>query len=219
MSIPFLDRQKVALSSASLSNPFWYWVNTAVFGFSLFGVILAYFWWESGELAVFGINQAAADAGTILISLSMFLTVLSYFFDRFDKKIIYRKHLGIIGFAYVVAHIVFVVLLMPTRYPLTGWLTTRILPFTFGAIATAIFALMTLISNRYAASSMGGVVWRGILRYGGYGALVMSLVHIWLATSRFWSITSPSLSMLVFVFGALTVVARVVMKLALLIKR
>lgn len=219
MNIDFQERQKTALEYHQAVNPVMFWIKISGFGVFAFVVFLLVLYFESGNTRTFQINQAAADTGTILISLSMLLTTLSYFFNVFDRLIIYRKHLGVIGFAYIVAHIIFVMLMMPLRYPLTDWLTIRLLPFTFGAIATAIFCFMTLISNKYSVTVLGGVIWRSVLRYGGYTALLLSLIHIWLASGKYWSMTTITPSLFVFIVGVVAITGRVMMGIMMYAKK
>jgi DMSO/TMAO reductase YedYZ heme-binding membrane subunit len=212
MKPEILQRHEKVLGSIRADSFVWLWINTAVFGLFMYTLFAFYVYFQTSKLEIFQINQVAANTGTALISFSFLLTSLSFFFDRFDKLIIYRKHLGIIGFAYVVAHIVFILVLMPWMFTLGDLINTRLVGFTFGLLATLIFAVMTAISNRYMVTTIGGHIWRGFLRYGGYSALIFSLIHTWQSSSRYWILTKMwPISLIVFVLGVMTILMRLAM--------
>lgn len=211
-----ITRHQKVLKAASSNGEPHYWIRSELFAIFLFGIFSYYISLTRGKWDLFGINQAAANTGIVLISLSFLLTSLSYFFNFADRLIVFRKHLGILGFCWVMAHILTVMFMLPAMFPLSDWLGKRLVSFSYGAISTLIFAFMTAISNKYGMFVMGGKRWREILRYGGYFALLMGLIHEYIASSKYWVTNIGgdkllSLGYLTFLFGVVTVSMRLAM--------
>lgn len=219
--MPFVERHNQIVQKLKPASPFSLWLRTIIFSWIVFGLCLGYLFLRSNRISTFNVNQAAANASVFLIGLSFLLSSVCYFFDFADTKIIYRKHLGIIGFSFALAHVVFVVVVLQEMFPFVEWFTTRALTASLGLVATIIFTFMTLISNAYAARELGGVVWRASLRYGGYAALIFVWFHAVLTSfDRWWGWALkpsglPPLGLLGAVFTIVVLLARVVLFLAI----
>jgi DMSO/TMAO reductase YedYZ heme-binding membrane subunit len=128
------------------------------------------------------------------MSLSFALSGLTYFWDFVDTKIVYRKHLGVVGLAYGFVHggislgfylydyFVRDVLLLGSDFnvgtvwiyfglPVSNWVA-----FISAIIAIVYFMLMASISNRYGPLVLGGQLWRKVLRFG-YFAMFLIFIH------------------------------------------
>ena len=82
-----------------LSSELKLYIRTSFFGLVVFAIIYGYISW----LQIPGVlNKSVADTAVVLIGLSMILSGVSYFWKSFASKIVYRKHLGLIGFAFAV---------------------------------------------------------------------------------------------------------------------
>lgn len=170
---------------------------------SLF-VVIGCFWYlwltEPGTLPV-TLNKALADSAMILIGLSFALSGLCYFWNFVDTKIIYRKYLGLAGFAVAVTHgvmsLVFYLYWKPRGYETSpifildhqwDWgifLVSNIYAFASAVVALLIFLMMALISNQYAIHELGGVWWRRLLRVG-YVAYVFGTMHFLIKNIPEW---------------------------------
>ena len=177
-------------------------VRTAVLSLIIFGAVYTYINYTTPYSTL---NKSLADSAVILMGLSMLLSSVCYFWDFADTKIIYRKHLGLVGFAYAIVHLIFSfkalrVLLGSDVFTPKGWAMLT------AVVATMIFSMMAVISNKYSATKLGGHLWRQILRVG-YLALAFIAVHAYLLKSHYWvkwwqagHTTLPSMSLLVTVF-------------------
>jgi len=191
------------------------WVSLSVFLFSLWYLSLT----EPGTLPV-TVNKALADTAMILIGFSFALSGLCYFWDFFDTKIIYRKYLGIAGFAFGLAHgvmsLIFYLYLKPRGYETNpifildhqwdfgSFFIPNLYAFASAVIALLIFAMMTAISNQYAIHELGGVWWRRLLRVG-YLAYIFATLHFLIKNIPEWKVmfatgvqTLPPLNMFIF---------------------
>ena len=217
----FLKRHQQIIEKVGPVSPLRLWLNTVVFSAFIFAACLGYLYWRSKSLSTFSVNQAGANTGVILIGLSFLLSSICYFFNFADTKIIYRKHLGIIGFAFGLAHVLLVVVFMPGIFPFSDWFGSEWLVALLGLIAVLLFSFMTVISTRYVVTVMGGKLWRTSLRYAGYAALIFVWFHSIIATSPRWIgwLTQPSglppLGLIVAVYSVVVVLARLVLAVSL----
>lgn len=188
--------------------------KTSVFSLIVFGLSYAYISWLQlpSEL-----NKSVADTAIILMGASMILSSICYFFNALDKMIIYRKYLGLVGFAYAVAHLILSWNAFMSLFKIATWQTDRVWPVFAGLLATIIFTVMALISNTYAAGKLGGRRWKFILRTG-YLAVIFVAVHVgllrlprWISWFQEGMQTPPSLSLLVTLFMVLVVLMRIVL--------
>ncbi len=153
------------------------------------------------------LNQAFANAGMVMIGLSFALSGLCYFWDFVDTKIIYRKHLGLVGFWLIMIHGV-ITLALP-NFPLAAFFSSEnIVAFLAAVGATLILVMMALISNQVAVRELGGKRWRALLRLG-YLAYVFGIVHMAIKKYPVWSdwaaagaaSNMPPISLLVVLFA------------------
>lgn len=191
---------------------------------SFFIVVFCYWYlWltEPGTLPV-TMNKTLADSAMILIGLSFALSGLCYFWNFVDTKIIYRKYLGLMGFALALTHgvmsLVFYLLWKPRGYETNPifilghqWeygsvVISNLYAFGAALVALFIFSMMAAISNQYAIHELGGLWWRRLLRVG-YLAYVLATLHFLIKNLPEWYILLtgsgpelPPLNLIVFLF-------------------
>lgn len=189
----------------------WYYIKTAVLSLAVFGACYGYLWFLAipGEL-----NKSVADTAIILMGWSMLLSSVCYFWNAMDWAIIYRKYLGLVGFAYALAHMALSWQPFVNLFLAETWQKGAAWPALAGTVAMVIFAIMAAISNSLLARKLGGLWWRRILRTG-YVAIIFVWLHVVLLKSARWLTwyqegmqTLPSLSLLVSVFMVVVLVMR-----------
>ena len=161
------------------------------------------------------LNKSLGTAAFFLIALSMFLTGFAYFSGRWGRALAFRKHYGLAGFWTAALHAAVSHLALPAaglRPERKIEAVTSDLP---GLAALLLFGAMALLSNAGAKGRLGGEVWRKVLRYGGYAALLLALAHTallkgasWLKFFRTFDPVLPSLSLPVAAFAAAAVILR-----------
>lgn len=198
------------------------YINVLTLGLVIFGIFYLYLFWQ-GSLNI--LNKAIADTSVILIGLSMLLTAICYFWDFADTKIIYRKHLGLIGFAFAVVHLLLSKQAFLKLLDYASWQNGAVKPVVAGLTATIIFTIMALISNNVATKQIGGIGWRRILRTG-YFALFFVLAHVAFLKGKYWfnwwqggAQQPPALSLVVTLFIVVVLVSRILLWLSLLLKK
>ncbi len=203
-------------------SDFQLYIRVFTFGF----LIAAAFYWYTTWLKIPNpLNKAFADTSITLIGLSMLLSSVCYFWDFMDTKIIYRKHLGLVGFAFGLAHILLSYNAITRLFTPQAWQNGIPLAPITGVLAAIIFAMMAVVSNQYAAHVLGGVTWRKILRTG-YLAVVLVWLHVfflkWIYVSRWIQggmKTPPSSSVIVLLFMIVVIVMRGALWFSLLKKQ
>lgn len=170
------------------------WIDIIIFSLFVLLAVVLYLFWAEGYFGINTFNKSLANTSVILMSMSFALSGLTYFWDFVDTKIVYRKHLGVIGFAYGFVHggislgfylydyFINDVLLVGSDFnfgtvwtywglPVSNWVA-----FISALIAIVYFALMASISNKYGPMVLGGLRWRKVLRYG-YFAMFLIFLH------------------------------------------
>ncbi len=160
------------------------------------------------------LNKSAADAAIFLMGLSMILSSVCYFWNVFDSLIRYRKHLGLVGYAYGVAHVLLSTPALTSLFKSETWTRGAMWPAFTGLLASIIFTVMFFISNRFMAQALGGKIWRFILRTG-YVAIIFVWLHVVLLRWNRWQswyqdgmTTWPSSSLVLSVFMVLVIMMR-----------
>ncbi len=204
--------QNLARAKALLELKFY--LHSTIFGFLLLGLAMAYLQW----LGIPGtLNKSVADVATLLITLSMALSGLGYFFNFADRKVIYRKYLGMVGFAFALWHLLLSWSALLNLFKVETWSAGRMWPILTGFIALVVFAVMALISNQFSIRLLGSKLWRAILRFG-YIGLLLVVGHVFLLKSARWLTwwqegmqSPPALSLIVAVVAVLTLVLRLLL--------
>lgn len=212
----------MAMKPATATSDNMMYVQTIVLGI-IFAVALYYYtvWLKIPN----PLNKSVADTSIILIGLSMTMASVCYFWNIFDRFIVYRKHLGIIGLLFGIAHIYLSFGFLQKLFVLETWKNGAMWPQLTGLLAALIFIVMALISPSAIAEKIGGKLWRRVLQFGHVGVVLIWL-HVYLL--KFGRImqwytggmkTPPSASAIILAFMTIVIVLRVALWVALLRKK
>ncbi len=161
------------------------------------------------------VDKSLGVASLFLLSLSMFLTSVSYFSKGPSKPLAFRKHYGLVGFWTGLIHGGVNHLLLPVwglqpERKIAAWISDG--P---GLAALVLFGAMAWLSSPGLKERLGGRAWRRTLRYAGYAALLLAVGHTallkwesWVNYFRTFGSVVPSLSLPVSAFAALAGVLR-----------
>jgi DMSO/TMAO reductase YedYZ heme-binding membrane subunit len=176
--MPFEKRFKELVSTTPIISEVMLLERSLLASFLVYATMFAYKYMEVGVVSLRAVNLAAAWTSVILISLSFALSGLCYFWNFADRYILYRKHIGLVGFGYGMIHVLLTLFVLSKRYNLVTYFLSEdhFLPFLYGVAAVAIFTMMTAISNRFAVHELGTRLWRAMLRMG-YIGLLFVLLH------------------------------------------
>ncbi len=202
------------------------WLNVAVFSTVLFVVLNLYTFFQEGSYGLHAVSDSLADTAVVLIGLSMALSSICYFWDFADTKIIYRKDLGLCGFAFALAHGTMALFFLEEfSFPTYYLSQSAIMPFTFGLLSLLIYTGMAVIANRHAIHVLGGELWRLLLRVG-YLAYFYSILHFslimypdWITWGEKHETFFPPPSFLLFLFAVSILLLRVALFIAQVSKK
>lgn len=174
------------------------WLTSLCFGLFVFLNVCFYYYLTGDVLSLDMLNKSTATTAVIVMGASLALSGFGYFWDFLDKKVIYRKYLGLVGYFFVVWHalnsLYFYFLSGSTlrkfdirnNWEILSFSVSNLTPFFLGLAALLIFTFMALISNKYATKKLG-IWWRKALRLG-YLALVFALIHFGVKNFSLWEI-------------------------------
>ncbi len=188
------------------------WYDSFWFGCAIFLGTFLYLYLQVGELSLQVVNRAFAWTSIILIGLSFALSGICYFWDFADKYIVYRKHIGIVGFLAALLHglISYLSLSSKVRDPLATLAAgSSFYPTLFGMLALFIFAIMIVASNQFVIHELGPKKWRLVLRFG-YVGFIFAIVHFVLLELDAWNEW-----ILLFLFGLAVIILRIVLEFAI----
>lgn len=197
------------------------YAETIIYSVIIFFVIFGYYMVLTPDITTRVINRVIADLSFIMLGLSLMLSSVCYFWDFADKFIIYRKHLGLVGFGYMVLHVLISIFGAPYAPVFSYYFAdARINSFIAALVATIIFTIMAIISNRFSIQKIGPRRWKQVMRIGflGYALGLFHFAEKGFPQWSFWFTGQgsffPVFSMMVFLIG----VTILIMRIALWIK-
>lgn len=188
-------------------------LRTVLLSIGVLIITTAFLAFERGSVSLGVVNRAFADTAFILIGISFSLSSLSHFWQFFHATIVYRKDIGLAGFAFVVAHTIVSLWFLPNRFPFPQYYLAQenILSFSFAVSALVIYSVMTAISNKAATRLLGGTLWKYLLRLG-YVAYIYTILHFGLKVFGRENL-APS-TIFLFVFGFIVLSLRIALWIA-----
>jgi DMSO/TMAO reductase YedYZ heme-binding membrane subunit len=163
----------------------------------------------SPQLGNRNINRAFALASAAVLGITFILGPLGKFSKRLNRLKIYRKYLGLSGFALVLVH----TLLSIAFY--FGWDLSfmfslenpRSLQFYSALVAFMIFLAMSATSSVRAIKLMGARNWK-MLQNTGYLAMALVMLHFMLANTNGDFAIHRLYALAIFIFGLLVLLVR-----------
>jgi DMSO/TMAO reductase YedYZ heme-binding membrane subunit len=153
------------------------WRNATLFALAVTAAVFAYEYAFYGHLKGFVWLQIFAVSSVIVIAPSLALSGLAYFWNFADRFIIYRKSLGLLGFYLGLIHVGISIARSDIPFEAFTLGSTRDMFIIVGYGAVVLFALMPLFSSRMSLLRIGGHGVRLALRYLGYSAYALVLIH------------------------------------------
>lgn len=162
-----------------------FWKHSLLFGGLVFALLLVYTVIYNHALTILAVSQAVAGSAAVMIGSSFAISGFSYYFDFLDKKICYRKYIGLIGFFLAFLYAVLLLFINPKRYFYGFFDNFFSADFILGLTALGILAFMAIISNNAIMQKMGPKNWRRGLRLG-YIAYALLVIRGYLFEKAAW---------------------------------
>ncbi len=217
----FLEEHISPLTKSLPQKTLKLWLEASFFGaIVLVLTYIYYFLSKEGETGKRLFSQLFADAGMIMIGISFGLSGLAYFWNFVKNKMVYRKHIGLIGFYMTLIHVIIALYfgISQTQQEFKSGLD--VIAFTLGLATFFTLGIMTLISNSQFILLLGSKTWRLILRTG-YFAYLFGVVHIIVKKSELWKVwfkdgfRLPPVSLIISLLAFLVVLLRIALWISL----
>ena len=131
------------------------------------------------------ISKALSATGALFIGASFSMSWLCYYFDFVDDKIHYRKHLGLVGYFYILAYCLSLLIVDPERYLFGFKENFWTADFILGLVSMTMFTFMALISHKKAIVILGAKRWRKAFRVG-FLAWFLLVVRAYILEKEIW---------------------------------
>ncbi len=192
------------------------WIHSLGLASVLFMFFLGYVFLESGSFSLLSVSMATAATAAIMIGLSFALSGFCFYFDFLDRKIAYRKYLGLVGFWFALTYSIMLLFVDPNRYFYGFFVNVLSADFILGLTAMSIFTFMALISNNWAMKKLGVKRWRYGLRLG-YLAYLLLIIRAMVLDHDIWiawfhsPVTLPPVRLIISIFATIVLVFRLSM--------
>lgn len=203
------------------NNMFKIAIKSFLFSLLIFILSSFYLFLRRWDYNLYIANKSIATTALFLLGLSLVLGSFCYLFSFADKKLIYRKWLGITGFIFVIIHITISAFFIP-RFQFPDWIFKHKTSFIFGTSAFILFLIMAILSNKYFENKLGENLWRKILRYSGNIGFLFIGIHLsvlkygeWVKWSKTLDPILPPLSF----FGIIFIVFIFILQIAAFISK
>lgn len=183
------------------------WRDSVIIAGIIFVIFMWYVYLLRRSLTLALVNDAIAATASIMIGLSFALSGFCYYFDFLDRKIAYRKYLGLVGFWLAFLYVLILAILNPQKYFYGLFTHFWSADIILGFAALGIFSFMAIISTHWSMRRLGVMYWRRGLRLGylAYALLIIRAVIIEGDTWYVWFVYSyglPPLRLVGSVFAA-----------------
>jgi DMSO/TMAO reductase YedYZ heme-binding membrane subunit len=200
------------------------WLKAFVISVCLYALMVTYAFFYAGHIEFAQISESLAGTGGFLIGTSFALSGMSYFFDFMDKRLSYRKFLGVFGVFYALLYSITLVVRFPEKYDFfypQSFLTAEAI---LGLSAMTILTTMALISNATATRLLGPKLWRRIL-HSGYIAYVLLIIRAVIVEHEIWQAwfddpsTLPPPRLVLTIFASCVLILRFCMEISLRLRK
>ena len=172
------------------------WLYTLFFSLILFSLGLAELMIRrQSEATMYLANKSIASTGILLIALSYVLSAIHTFFKVPNKILLLRRSTGLVGYAYVVMHIIVSITVSDPvqpgmhKFPFPDYFTEHPITFMAALLAFGIFTYafwLSLSPSKHNGTPEKARSWRKKLRYGYVGVL-LGFIHMALLKYKGWA--------------------------------
>jgi DMSO/TMAO reductase YedYZ heme-binding membrane subunit len=164
---------------------------------------------------LYELNRLFALTGFVMIGISFAISGITYFTNFLDRSLLIRKNIGIVGFWLIFIHFIISFFFLSDTFSFNYYMK-NLFSFSFALSSLILLAIMTVISIQKLMILIGPKKWRLLLRYLGYTAYLLGLIHF--AQKNYiswydWCISGfgsmPELNFIVFIFGIFIFLLRI----------
>lgn len=127
------------------------------------------------------LDRALLASALIFIGFSCMLSGICYFWNFADHIFFSRKHFGVFGFFFLLAHGILFLVFPDMNAGTLPWF----LSLLWLSVSLALLIYIVFTANTHTASDMGTVQWMAMLHLA-YPALFLALVHTVIESGPLW---------------------------------
>ena len=159
------------------------WMMAIAISGAVFAVFSLYLFLRRGYYDLYIINKAFSSASFVVIGIVLLIGPFCRLYQRFDHWILYRKELGLVGFAAALAHTVISLFFLPDKFAFASFFTYTsfnrgLVPFLFGAGSIILFSILTVISLEAIKCRIENDAWWRWQYWGVRIAFVLLFLHL-----------------------------------------
>lgn len=156
------------------------------FAIPLFVVLSFYLFLRRGYYDLYIANKIFAGVAAMLLGIDLMIGPGSRLFSFPDRLIQYRKELGIVAFLSALIHAINSLFLLPSKFPLAGFLKELILPFIFGLSALLILITIFIISFQKIKIKIRTKNWWAMQYWGIRSVFLLVFLHVFVMKWNGW---------------------------------
>ncbi len=152
----------------------------------LFFIFSVYLYLRRGYYDLYIINKVFANIAATQLGIVLLLGPLSRYFNIFDHFAALRKEIGITTAILIMPHVISSIFFLGDHFSWDRYLTTGLIPFVFGLIATTILLFLFMISNKRSMELLGAGPWRLIQKWGVRLGFFAVAIHVFVMKFSGW---------------------------------
>lgn len=161
------------------------WQESLTLGACVFVFLLIYTSAHDQSFTSLQVSTSLGGTASLLIGFSFALSGFCYYWDFLDKKLAYRKYIGLVGYWSALSYSLTLLFLEPERYIFTFFDHIYEWEVLLGVTAMAIFTSMAIISTNRMMRLLRPQKWRYGLRLG-YVAYALLIIRAYILEKDLW---------------------------------
>ena len=152
----------------------------------LFVTLSFYLFFRRGYYDLYIANKIFAGTAAIMLGIVLLIGPGSRLFSFPDRLIQYRKELGIVAFISAFIHAINSLFLLPSKFPLLGFLKELLLPFIFGLTALITLISIFVISLQNVKTTLDNKKWWQMQYWGIRSVFLLVFLHVFVMKWSGW---------------------------------
>lgn len=145
-----------------------------------------YLYFRRGYYDLYIANKIFAGSAAVMLGIVLLIGPASRLFSFADRLIQYRKELGIVAFISAFIHTISSLFLLPSKFPLLGFINELLFPFIFGLTAILLLASVYAISLEKIKIKLGTKKWWKLQYWGIRVIFALVFLHVYVMKWNGW---------------------------------
>lgn len=170
----------------NIRSLFLQYIGSFTLALVLFTILSIYLFFRRGYYDLYIANKIFAGVSAILLGIILLLGPLGRLFSFVDRYVRYRKEIGITAFFLAFTHGMVSLFFLPSKFPLSKFLTPINWPFVFGFCAFILLIIIFSVSNQFSMNLIGRKTWWRLQYLGIRFVFVLIFLHVFIMKWNGW---------------------------------